>query len=111
MLRRIAKDADFGAAFEKDHDARHKEMKSKLVDTLNRNGRRSYSSLEKAMNNWCSYKTIERFLKSSDDFVTYSQNVRPLLFESNRLKQVVFSQHVRNRWGLGEGNRILWTIR
>ena len=80
------KDKAFGAGYDK-----------------NRNARRSYASLEKALNNWCSWKTIERFLKNNDDFTYYSQNVRPLLSEGNRLKQVGFSTHVHNRWGLAPG--------
>jgi hypothetical protein len=81
------KDPTFGAVFKKtsrDHNARHKGAKVELIDTLNRNGRRSFCSLEKAINNWCSYKTIEWFLKSNADFETYSQNVRPLMSEGNR---------------------------
>jgi hypothetical protein len=101
-------DDSFGEVYEKkarDHNARHKGAKVELVDTLNRNGRRSFCALEKAINNWCSYKTIERFFKSQPDFDMYSQNVRPLLSEGNRQKQVAFSKHVRNRWGLGEGQK------
>jgi hypothetical protein len=109
-----AKDPEFGAVFEKksrDHAARAKGAKEELVDTLNRNARRSYSSLEKAINSWCSTRTIERWFKSHPDFTAYTQNIRPLLSEGNRAKQVAFSQHVRNRWGLGNGIKILWTMR
>jgi hypothetical protein len=59
------KDPDFGPAYEKrarDHNKRQPGTKGELVEIMNRNARRSYFSLEKAMNNWCSYKTIERFL-------------------------------------------------
>jgi hypothetical protein len=108
------KDDNFGTAYDKksrDHEARQKGAKAELVALLTKNGRRSYSSLGKAMNNWCSISTIERFFKSQDDFKYYSQNVRPLLSEGNRLKQVAFSQHVQNRWGLGAGRKILWTMR
>ena len=108
------KDPEFGAVFEKksrDHAARAKGAKEELVDTLNRNARRSYSSLEKAINSWCSTRTIERWFKSHPDFTAYTQNIRPLLSEGNRLKQVSFSQHVRNRWGLASDTKILWTMR
>jgi hypothetical protein len=108
------KDSKFGAAYEKkarDHAKRQEGAKGELVQILNRNGRRSYVQLEKAMNNWCSWKTIERFLKSNDDFTTYSQNIRPLLSEGNRLKQVSFSKHVHNRWGMAPGQNNLWTMR
>ena len=54
------------------HAARHKGTKDELVETLNRNAKRFFPSLEKAINNWCSYKTIERFLKSNSDFIQYS---------------------------------------
>lgn len=30
--------------------------------------------------------------------------------EQNRLKQIAFSQHVHNRWGLGNDKAILWTM-
>ncbi len=109
-----AKDPTFGAAYDKrsrDHNERHKGAKGDLIEILNRNGRRSYSSLGKALNNWCSASTVERFLKSNEDYQTYSQNVRPLLSEGNRLKQVTFSRHVQNRWGLPQGCKILWTMR
>ena len=109
-----AKDPDFGAAYDKrsrDHNERQKGAKADLVELLSRNGRRSYTSLGKALNNWCSPSTVERFLKSNIDYKTYSQNVRPLLSEGNRLKQVTFSKHVQDRWGLGPGKKILWTMR
>ncbi len=95
----------------KDHAARHNGAKEEIKGNLNRNGRRSYASLEKAVNNWCSKSTIVRYLKSFDDYITYSQNVCPFLSEGNRIKQVQFSQHVRNRWGLGDNQKILWTMR
>ncbi len=46
-----------------------------------------------------------------EDYHTYSQNIRPLLSEGNRMKQVEFSKHVRKRWGLPPGTKILWTMR
>ena len=113
-LMQKEKDPGFGEVFEKkarDHAKRHKGTKEEIKDTLNRNGRRSYASLEKAINNWCSSNTILRYLKSFDDYLTYSQNVRPLLSEGNRIKQVAFSTHVRNRWGLPPETKILWTMR
>ncbi len=108
------KDLKFGEVFEKksrDHAARAQGAKEELVDTLNRNARRSYSSLEKAINSWCSTRTIERWFNSHPDFTAYTQNIRPLLSEGNWLKQVSFSKHVRNRWGLGNEVKILWTMR
>ncbi len=59
------------------HAARAKGAKDELVDTLNHNARRSYSSLEKAINSWCCTRTIERWFKSHPDFTSYTQNIRP----------------------------------
>jgi hypothetical protein len=73
------KDVNFGAGYDKkacDHQVRQQGTKGELVEIMNRNARRSYASLEKALNKWCSWKTIERFLKSNEDFTTYSQNIR-----------------------------------
>lgn len=109
------KDSAFGAGYDKkarDHNKRQQGTKGELVAVMNRNARRSYASLEKALNNQLVlWKTIERFLKSNADFTTYSQNIRPLLSEGNRQKQVSFSTHVHNRWGLPRGQKILWTMR
>jgi hypothetical protein len=92
-------DAGFGAVYDKkarDHEARQAGAKGELKDILNRNGRRSYGSLEKAVNNWCCKNTIMRYLylKSFEDYITYSQNVRLLLSEGNRIKQVAFSDRI-----------------
>jgi hypothetical protein len=103
-----AKDKDFGEQYEKkarDQAVRQKGIKTEIVATLNINAQRSYTSLEKAVNNWCSHKAIEILFKGNPDFEAYSTNVRPLLSEGNRSKQVQFAQHVRNRWGLGEGQK------
>ena len=40
----------------------------------------------------------------------YTKRIRPGLTEDNRLKQISFSKHVHNRWGLGENVKILWTM-
>ncbi len=40
----------------------------------------------------------------------YTKRIRPGLTKANRQKQIDFSLHVHNRWGV-EGNRkILWTM-
>jgi hypothetical protein len=51
------RNVNFGMSYEKksrDHNARQKGAKEELVALLTKNGRRSYSALGKAMNNWCS---------------------------------------------------------
>ncbi len=81
-------DPNFGKAYEKkcrDHEVRQKGAKEELLAPLKQNGRRSFSALGKAMNDWCSISTIKKFFKMQPDFQYYSQNVRPLLSEGNRL--------------------------
>jgi hypothetical protein len=51
-----------------------------------------------------------RWLEGYESFRMYKNNTRPMLSEGNRLKQVAFSKHVRNRWGLPGGTKILWTM-
>jgi hypothetical protein len=50
------------------------------------------------------------WLKSQPDLCLYTKRIRPGLTEQNRLKQISFSKHVHNRWGLGPDERILWTM-
>jgi hypothetical protein len=40
----------------------------------------------------------------------YTKRIRPGLTEENRLKQISFSKHVHNRWGLGPNVKVLWTM-
>ncbi len=59
---------------------------------------------------WCSKNTIINWLKSQPDFCLYTKRIRPGLTEQNRMKQISFSRHVHNRWGLAGDTRILWTM-
>jgi hypothetical protein len=98
----------------RDHHARQPLMKECLVDALQKktggNCLRSYRSLEKATDGWCSHSTIEHWLKSQPTFTTYSKKVRPGLMEANREKQVQFAHHVFSNWGLPRTQKILWTM-
>ena len=105
------------ASYEKlsrDHHAKQPFMKECLVDALQKkmggNCLRSYRSLEKATDGWCSHTTIETWLKSQPTFATYSKKVRPGLTEANRDKQVQFAKHVFSDWGLPRTQKILWTM-
>jgi hypothetical protein len=40
----------------------------------------------------------------------YTKRIRPGLSEVNRAKQIEFSKHVHNRWGLPDTCKILWTM-
>jgi hypothetical protein len=40
----------------------------------------------------------------------YTKRIRPGLSEANRVKQINFSKHVHNRWGLAENVKVLWTM-
>jgi hypothetical protein len=40
----------------------------------------------------------------------YTKRIRPGLTEVNRAKQIEFSKHVHNRWGLNGTRKILWTM-
>jgi hypothetical protein len=50
------------------------------------------------------------WIKGHETFKLYKKNTRPMLTEGNRLKQVEFSKHVRARWNLPIGSKILWTM-
>ncbi len=63
----------------RDHHARQPMIKDSIVDALQKkmggNCLRSYRSLEKATDGWCSHTTIEAWLKSQPTFGTYSKKV------------------------------------
>ena len=66
-----------------------------------------YRALSKHINNWCSPYTIETWLRSHPTYNVYAKNIKPGLTVQNREKQVFFSKHVRNLWGLPPG-KFLW---
>jgi hypothetical protein len=81
-----------------------------LAEKMGGNCLRSYHSLEKATDGWCSHSTIENWLKAQPTFATYFKKVRPGLTEANREKQVQFAKHVFSNWGLPRTQKILWTM-
>ncbi len=98
----------------RDHLAKQQYMKECITDALRKdeggNCCRSYDSLVKATGDWCNRTTIVNWLQSKPDYCLYTKRIRPGLTEANRLKQIAFSQHVHNRWGLGNDQKILWTM-
>jgi hypothetical protein len=96
------------ARLAKEQDARQPYIKDDILDALKMcNNCMSYRLLSKHINNWCSPYTIETWLRSHPTYNIYAKNIKPGLTAQNRDKQVVFSRHVRNRWGLPPG-KILW---
>jgi hypothetical protein len=67
------------------------------------------SVLSRYVNAWCTASTIEHWLKLHEDYYLYNKNIKPGLTAENKVKQVLFSQHVHNLWGLPKstGRKIL----
>jgi hypothetical protein len=68
------------------------------------------NQLLQATGDWCNRSTIIHWLQSKPDYCMYTKRIRPGLTEENRVKQIAFSKHVHNRWGLGPNAKILWTM-
>jgi hypothetical protein len=98
----------------RDHLAKQSVMKEAVVSALQKdkggNCSRSYASVAKDTGDWCSSQTIFNWLKSQPDFCMYTKRIRPGLTEANRQKQIAFSLHVHNRWGVEGHRKILWTM-
>jgi hypothetical protein len=90
--------------------AMHGFIEEAIVDTLNDNNEQSFRALSKHVSRWCSYQTIERWLKCHESYASYSKNIKPGLTEGNRIKQVNFSKRVHDRWGLPPHTKILWCM-
>jgi hypothetical protein len=85
---------------EREHDARQPFVKQDLIEALQANVGRSYRQLSKHINGWCATSTVESWLKSHQSYHIYAKNIKPGLSVENRAKQVAFSAHLHNRWGL-----------
>jgi hypothetical protein len=59
------------------------------------------------MDNYCSADCIEKWLKSHKSFASYNMKIKPGLSEETEKKQVTFSKHVLNRWGLPATQKLL----
>jgi hypothetical protein len=70
--------------------ALHGYIEEAIVNTLNDNCEQSYKALSKHVSGWCSYQTIERWLKSHESYASYAKNIKPGLTEGNRVKQSEF---------------------
>jgi hypothetical protein len=92
----------------REHVNRQPSIAADLLDALKVNVCCSYRALSKVINGWCSSATIEKWLKAHPEYHIYSKNIKPCLTIENRIKQVAFSKHVHNRWGLPAGTKILW---
>jgi hypothetical protein len=92
------------------HLAKQSVMKETVVNALQKdkggNCSRSYASVAKDTGDWCSSQTIFNWLKSQPDFCLYTKRIRPGLTEANRHKQIEFSKHVYNRWGVQGNHKI-----
>jgi hypothetical protein len=88
----------------REHDDRQPYVQQNILDALiNGHSCHSYRALSKQINNWCSPWAIKKWLTSHPTYYIYSKNIKPGLSEPNKIKQVQFSKHVRNRWGLPPG--------
>ena len=98
----------------RDHLARQGVISESVADAMRKDKggscSRSFLSVQQATGDWCGKNTIVNWLKSQPDFCLYTKRIRPGLTEQNRLKQIAFSEHVHNRWGLPSNQRILWTM-
>ena len=63
-----------------------------------------------SINGWCCATTIESWFKTHPDYHIYSKNIKPGLTSTNRIKQVNFSAHVHNLWGITRvpRSKFLW---
>jgi hypothetical protein len=87
----------------KEHDQRQPFIQEDIVDALIMgNNCTSYRTLSRHIhiNGRCMPSTIEQWLRFHPTYQVYAKNIKPGLTEQNRGKQVIFSKHVHNRWGI-----------
>ncbi len=103
-----AQEMSYYSRLAREHDERQPYIQQDILDALiEGHSCHSYRALSKHINDWCSPWAIEKLFKSHPTYHIYSKNIKPGLSEPNKEKQVTFSKHVRNRWGLPPG-KILW---
>jgi hypothetical protein len=94
------------------HLARQPSIEEDLLEALRANVCTSYRNLSRYINGWCTGSNIEHWLKLHEDYHMYSKNIKPGLTPENKIKQVLFAQHVHNLWGLPRNSSrpILWIM-
>ena len=82
------------------HNARFPQIKDSLIILLQNNPSIGYFQLASEIGEWCSAKTIHKWLTSQVRFSYYNERIIPLLTTKQREKHVSFSRHFWNHWGL-----------
>ena len=88
------------------HLARQPGILGEIITFLRVDPTRSYESVSKAIDEWCSTATIQRFFESLAVCETI-QRVIPFVNSEQRANSVTFAKRVRSNWGLGPG-KYLW---
>ena len=84
-------------------------IESELIEAIKLYNCVTYRALARHINNWCQHTCIASWwLQAHDTYRLYAKNIKPGLTAENQIKQVAFSRHVMDRWGLGPNRKILW---
>ncbi len=83
----------------REHLARQPSIQEDLLEALRANVCTPFRNLSRYINGWCAGSTIEHWFKLHEDYHLYSKNMKPRLTPDNKIKQVLFLQHVHNLRG------------
>jgi hypothetical protein len=77
------------------HGSHQLSIEDDILNALRANVCTSYHALSRYINGCCQVSTIEHWLKQHEDYHIYNKNIKPGLTPENKMKQVLFSTHVR----------------
>lgn len=100
-------DKEYWHAQEQERVAEQPYIRDRIIEALHANPSLDYDKIAGDIGEWCSSSTIQRFLAKHESYSTYVGRILPLLTKEQRDKQVAFSKHLCNNWGLPRG-KYLW---
>ena len=91
---------DYWEALSRSKVARQPMIRDNIIEVMRANPAKSFEQIAQDIGNWCSVRTIVRWIVQHSGYATYAQRALPLLTALQKQKHVAFATRLRNNWHL-----------
>ena len=91
---------NFWEAMSRSKVARQPHIRDNIIEVMRENHAKSFEQISHDIGNWCSVRTIVRWLSQHSGYSTYAQRALPLLTTVQKQKHVAFATRLQNNWNL-----------
>jgi Transposase len=87
--------------------ARQPQIRDNIIEVMRANPAKSFDQIAQDIGDWCSARTIKRWIVQHSGYTTYAQRALPLLTAVQKQKHVEFATRLWNNWNLPR-QKVLW---